>query len=147
GRIHAGEFQAAGSDRPGPKPGIAVFSLNPRGVYRVRELEGLEWLEHGFGTRLSDVPAIFPQLTTLKQVHSAICVRASGAPGVLGEGDALLENSPGAVVAVKTADCVPILLVDERQRAVAAIHAGWRGVVAGIAESAVRAMKEQFGTD
>jgi YfiH family protein len=65
---------------------------------------------------------------------------------VLGEGDALLENSGGAVVAVKTADCVPILLADERTRAVAAVHAGWRGTEAGIVSGAVRMMAERFGT-
>ena len=72
-------------------------------------------------------------------------MRAAGRGGVLGEGDALLENTPGSVVAVKTADCLPILLVDERQRAVAAVHAGWRGTVAGIAQRAVEAMRAEFG--
>jgi len=64
----------------------------------------------------------------------------------LGECDALLENTPGAVVAVKTADCLPILLVDERRRAVAAVHAGWRGVAGQIAERSVQSMREQFDT-
>ncbi len=71
---------------------------------------------------------------------------AAGRGGVLGEGDALLEDTPGSVVAVKTADCLPILLVDERHRAVAAVHAGWRGTVAGIAQRAVEAMGAQFGS-
>jgi hypothetical protein len=65
---------------------------------------------------------------------------------VLGEGDALLENTSGSVVAIKTADCLPILLVDDRHRAVAAVHAGWRGTVAGIAQRAVEAMRAQFGS-
>jgi YfiH family protein len=65
---------------------------------------------------------------------------------MLGEGDALLENVPGAVVAVKTADCIPVLLIDERLRAVAAVHAGWRGTAARIAAAAVAAMRERFGT-
>ena len=71
---------------------------------------------------------------------------AEGRAGELGTGDALLENTPGAVVAVKTADCIPILLVDERSRAVAAVHAGWRGTVARIAEAAVAAMRDRFGS-
>jgi YfiH family protein len=73
-------------------------------------------------------------------------VAAEGRAGLLGEGDALLENRPGGVVAVKTADCIPILLVDERLHAVAAVHAGWRGTAARIAAEAVTAMAGRFGT-
>jgi YfiH family protein len=104
------------------------------------------WLIHGFGTRLADIPAQFENLATLKQIHSSTCVAAEGRCGVLGQGDALLENTPGAAVAVKTADCIPILLVDERRRAVAAVHAGWRGSAARIATEAVTHMHARFGT-
>lgn len=124
-----------------------MFYRDEIDVYRVTELEAFEWLVHGFGTRLSDVPDLFGNLATLKQIHSATCVPAVGRPGLLGEGDALLENMPGAVVAVKTADCLPILLVDERRRAVAAVHAGWRGTVAHIAARAAEAMGARFGTE
>lgn len=123
-----------------------MFYRDPFDVYRLTELEAFEWLVHGFGTRLSDVPGGFPNLATLKQIHSASCVPAGGRSGVLGEGDALLENTPGAVVAVKTADCIPVLLVDERLRAVAAVHAGWRGTAARIAVKAVESMAARFGT-
>jgi YfiH family protein len=123
-----------------------VFYLDRRQIYRVSELDSISWLLHGFGTRLAEVPRLFGQLATLKQVHSTGCVLAAGRAGELGHGDALLENVPGAVVAVKTADCVPILLVDERLRAVSAVHAGWRGTVAGIAGAAVRAMQARFGS-
>jgi hypothetical protein len=116
-------------------------------IYRVEELDALPWLVHGFGTRNADIPGLFANLATLKQIHSSTCLPAGGRAGVIGEGDALLENSPGAVVAVKTADCIPILLVDERHRAVAAVHAGWRGTAAGIAGRAVEAMRERFGAE
>jgi hypothetical protein len=89
---------------------------------------------------------MFGNLATLKQIHSSTCVDAAGRHGVLGRGDALLENTPGSVVAIKTADCIPILLADARLRAVAAVHAGWRGTVARIAERAVAAMGERYGT-
>ena len=117
-----------------------MFYLDANQTYRVSELDEFEWLVHGFGTRQADVPARFARLATLKQVHSAECVTAGGRAGVLGTGDALIESAPGAVVAVKTADCVPVLLIDPAHRAVAAVHAGWRGTVARIVPSAVAAM-------
>ena len=123
-----------------------MFYRDPQNIYRVSELDAFPWLVHGFGTRLADVPACFAQLATLKQIHSSSCVAAEGRAGILGEGDALIENQPGSVVAVKTADCIPILLVDEGRRAVAAVHAGWRGTVAKIAAEAVAAMGRRFGT-
>ena len=122
------------------------FYLDDRHVYRVSELDTLPWLLHGFGTRHSDIPGLFANLATVKQVHSAVCVAACGRSGVLGQGDALIEDTPDAVVAVKTADCVPILLVGERNRAVAAVHAGWRGTAAGIVVRAVESMAGRFGT-
>ncbi len=124
-----------------------MFYLDERQIYRCTELDSLDWLLHGFGTRSADVPALFSQLATVKQVHSATCLAAEGRRGVVGEGDALLENQAGSVVAVKTADCMPILLADDRTRSVAAVHAGWRGTVAQIVPEAVRAMRERFGTN
>jgi YfiH family protein len=118
-----------------------VFYKDFREVYRVSELDELPWLVHGFGTRRAEVPA---NLTTLKQIHSSTCVVAGGRAGVLGEGDALLENTPGSAIAVKTADCVPILLVDPRHHAVAAVHAGWRGTAAEIVRRAVEHLRREF---
>jgi polyphenol oxidase len=112
-------------------------------LYRVPELSAFEWLVHGFGTRTAQIPA---SITTVKQIHSATCIFAQGRSGILGEGDALLDNTPGSTLAIKTADCVPVLLVDERLRAVAAVHAGWRGTVAKIAPHAVAAMSQRFGS-
>jgi hypothetical protein len=123
-----------------------MFYLDENNAYRVSEWDEMEWLVHGFGTRNADIPARFPRLATLKQIHSAECVMAAGRQGVLGNGDALLESTPGAVVAVRTADCVPILLVDPAHRAVAAVHSGWRGTVADIAGRAVAAMGTRFGS-
>jgi polyphenol oxidase len=123
-----------------------LFYKDSRNIYRVRELDALEWLAHGFGGRGADVPAMFANLATAYQIHSAECIFAEGRSGVLGEGDALLENTPGAIVAVKTADCLPIILADERHKAVGVVHAGWRGSAAGIAQRAVKRMQERFGT-
>jgi YfiH family protein len=126
---------------------VLLFYLDSLHIYRVSELDALPWLVHGFGTRRSDIPGMFSQLASLKQIHSSECVAAGGRSGVLGEGDALLENVEGGIVAVKTADCVPILLVDDAHCAVAAVHAGWRGTAAGIVGKAIAAMRERFGSE
>jgi polyphenol oxidase len=120
-----------------------MFQKDDNQIYRVSELEALPWLTHGFGTRLSAIPI---EVTTVKQIHSADCIFAEGRRGNLGQGDALLDNTPGAALAVKTADCVPILLADERTHTVAAVHAGWRGTVAGIVGRAVDSLRARFRT-
>ena len=60
--------------------------------------------------------------------------------------DALMTNVAGVCIGVSTADCIPLLLCDAEHHAVCAIHAGWRGTVARIAEHAVAAMAEAYGT-
>ena len=59
--------------------------------------------------------------------------------------DALVTNREGICLMVLSADCVPVLLYDPEKRVVAAVHAGWRGTVAGIAGKTVAVMKEKFG--
>jgi YfiH family protein len=123
-----------------------VFYKDSQNIYRVRPLEAFDWLVHGFGTRWSDSFGSCGNLATLRQIHSANVVYAEGRCGSLGEGDALIENTPGVLLAVKTADCVPILLVDPRLRAVAAVHAGWRGTAQKIAARAILEMQTKFGS-
>lgn len=60
--------------------------------------------------------------------------------------DALITNVPSTCIGVSTADCVPLLLFDPEHRAVAAIHAGWRGTASRIAQRTVEKMKEAFHT-
>jgi YfiH family protein len=60
--------------------------------------------------------------------------------GVCGEGDALWTDLAGLALSVVTADCVPVVLADPVAGRVAAVHAGWRGVVAGVVAEAVRAL-------
>lgn len=62
-------------------------------------------------------------------------------------GDALVTNHPDVLLSIRTADCHPILLADPRRRAVAAIHAGWRGTLARIAEKTVGVMRAVFGSN
>jgi polyphenol oxidase len=60
--------------------------------------------------------------------------------------DALVTDQPGVTVAVRTADCVPVLVHDPRRRVVAAIHAGWRGAVAGVVPKTMALMATRFGS-
>lgn len=66
--------------------------------------------------------------------------------GPQGEGDALTSNRPGIGLTIRTADCLPILIADPQNRAVAAVHAGWRGVVSEVACKAIHVMCQQFGS-
>jgi YfiH family protein len=113
-------------------------------VYRAETLVRLDWLEHGFGTRLSDgwVPR---EPAWVKQVHSARWIEAE-TPGCLGEADALLTVTPGLFVSVRTADCVPVLIADARRHAVAAVHAGWHGTADAIVKEVVKALAERYGS-
>lgn len=98
------------------------------------------------------------QPVTLKQVHSALVRAIREEDGVFegklqtADGKAVLEadgavtNLPGVMLGVQTADCVPVLIADVNRRVVAAIHAGWRGTVARIAEQGVARMQEEYGS-
>ena len=59
--------------------------------------------------------------------------------------DAVVTDVPQTCIGVSTADCIPVLLHNERRRVVAAIHAGWRGTVAGIVLKCISVMKERYG--
>lgn len=122
-----------------------MFRLDSSHVYRAERLEQFSWLQHGFGTRLSAGWPDAAGLATAKQIHSDQVLKATH-PGHFGPGDALISEQPGVTVAIRTADCLPVVIVDPRTRAVAAVHAGWRGVVAQIAPKAVEAMQAEFGS-
>lgn len=62
------------------------------------------------------------------------------------DGDALISNATGFVLAVQVADCVPILIADKKTRAVAAVHAGWRGTCAGVTTATIDALTREFGS-
>jgi hypothetical protein len=84
-------------------------------------------------------------LVPLKQFHSAVVHFFDQAPSGPLRGDASFTNTPGLLLGVQTADCVPILLADPKKRVIAAIHAGWRGALARIAEKTVGEMRMEFG--
>lgn len=114
-------------------------------MYRSDALGQIPWLEHGFGTRSSAGWPNTTRLATVRQIHSNRVVVADR-PGDLGEGDALVTNLPGLTLAVRTADCLPILIADTKSRAVAAVHAGWRGTAQQIVLETLRVMAKEFET-
>jgi len=86
-----------------------------------------------------------PNVITAKQVHGskAMIVTAKNADTTL-SCDALLTNERGVTVGVRTADCLPVLFCDEKATAVAASHAGWRGLAGGILQSTVNQFENAF---
>jgi YfiH family protein len=86
------------------------------------------------------------QLVTLRQIHSDLVHVLDAAAAEALQGDAIVTSTPGLLLAVQTADCVPILLADTRRRIVAAVHAGWRGTLARIVAKTVGHMRMSFGT-
>jgi YfiH family protein len=125
----------------------ASFRLGADGIYRCDALQQFLWQEHGFGTRRGNPPAD----VTLHQVHSNRVVNAndlrSDRTDGQTDGDALISDRPRESIGIRTADCVPILLLDAKNRAVAAVHAGWRGAATEITKQTLLALREAFGTN
>jgi YfiH family protein len=96
------------------------------------------------------------KLITLRQVHSDIIHhvdshhvdshQVGSEPDAPLTGDGLITATPGLLLAIQTADCFPIILVDAKRRAVGVFHAGWRGTVKRIVEKGVGEMHRWFGT-
>src|SRR5580658_8429782 len=90
------------------------------------------------------------RVVALRQIHSDIVHVVSAAEARQGEqalqGDALITREPGVLLTIQTADCIPILLADTRQRTVAAIHSGWRGTAQRVAAKTLGRMQMEFGT-
>jgi YfiH family protein len=88
-------------------------------------------------------------LITLRQIHSNVLFVAGvqdAARELPWRADGLMTDQPGLLLAVQTADCIPVLVADRKRRAVAAFHAGWRGTVKRIVESGVGRMRLEFGS-
>ena len=87
-------------------------------------------------------------LITLRQFHSSLQVvggKEDAARPQPWKGDGVITDKPGILLAVQTADCIPVLIADRKRRVVGAFHAGWRGTVKRIVETGVGRMRLQFG--
>lgn len=93
-----------------------------------------------------DKRAVWP-LVSARQVHSPAIHLVDSLPKHSLVGDGLVTATPGLALAVKTADCIPVLIADREQRAVGAFHAGWRGTVARVVEKGVGEMRRHFGSN
>lgn len=108
-------------------------------------------------TILCDVLEINPErLVFPKQTHTATVkiidadffdLDKEGQIHFLNETDAVITDIKNVCVAIKTADCVPVLLFDSRRNVVAAVHAGWRGTVQGIVSKTIQRMTKEYGTE
>ena len=89
-------------------------------------------------------------LISLRQIHSDLIHRfdrIEGVPEQMFVGDGIVTDTPGLVIAIQTADCLPVILVDPKRRAVGVFHAGWRGTVKRIVEKGVGEMRKEFGSN
>jgi polyphenol oxidase len=122
---------------------VTGYFIEKEGIYSCFLWAEFVWQKHGFGSRRANPEARL----TLRQVHSADIWKADGLGDREQAGDALVAGEPGSSIGVRTADCVPILLLDPVQRAVAAIHAGWRGTASEIATLAIARLHAEYGSD
>lgn len=127
--------------------------LGRRGGVSTGELGGLNV---GYGSdddrdaivenRARAIAAVLPgaELATVHQVHSAkaVAVESAWAQDERPHADAMVTDRPGLLLGILTADCAPVLLADADAGVIGAAHAGWRGALAGVTDSAIAAMEE-----
>lgn len=94
---------------------------------------------------LNQLGITIDQLAYSHQIHDNKILIADKPQGAEGY-DAIITNKPNVYVCVTIADCTPVLIYDTKNKAVAAIHAGWRGTVAKIVSETLKLMQVQYGT-
>lgn len=108
------------------------------------------WALHLRLERLADQLG-FPAVALARQVHGAavVCLEPTPEGGVRvpGEADGLLTGGGGLLLTVTAADCVPVYLLDPASSGLGLLHAGWRGIAAGVLRAGIRAMGGRFGAD
>ena len=106
--------------------------------------------DHGPWREVASAAGVPPErLVRVRQVHGAAICEARPAhalDAVLGEADILISDDPSLALAIQAADCVPLLIADPMTGAVAAAHAGWRGLAARVPQVAVEALARRYGS-
>jgi len=123
-------------------------------IITVPRLERLPFLRHGFGDSLwknKDLRLLAErqrfQLILLRQVHSDTVHFIEEMPQRILRGDAAVTLLPGLLLVIRTADCLPVLLVEGKKRLIGAVHCGWKGTSRRILEKVVLGMQEHYGAD
>ena len=126
----------------------------PEEFLTIPQFRRIPFLRHGFGNaqwkekdfaRREDWKDF--SLVWLDQVHSEIVHFIRKVPDKNLRGDALVTGLPLIFLIIKTADCLPILLVDQAGRAIAAVHCGWKGTLDRVVEKVVLGMKDHYGSE
>jgi YfiH family protein len=119
---------------------------------RIPRLEQIPYLILGFGIRKwkEDDYQNRPEwkdfkLVFLDQIHSDIIQVIDNIPEEKLKGDAMITGLPFLLLIIKTADCLPVLIVDESQKMVAAVHCGWRGTSKRVVQKVIQRMKDLYG--
>jgi YfiH family protein len=87
------------------------------------------------------------ELVTVRQIHSDLIHHISEIPCQPLAGDGMVTNVPGLLLGILSADCLPVIVVDSKKRAVGVFHAGWRGTAKRIVEKGVGEMHRWFGSN
>ncbi|MGB9892960.1 MAG: peptidoglycan editing factor PgeF [Candidatus Saccharicenans sp.] len=119
----------------------------------IDQLEKIPWLIHGFGLagfsqkdfKLDNRLISFTPVE-MKQEHSARVFFLDKAPSGRLSGDGLITSTPGLLLIIKTADCLPVFLVDTAHKTVAAVHCGWRSTYQKILLVAFNVMQQKIGS-
>lgn len=119
----------------------------------VPKLTDIPWLVHGFGDAgwsevdfLDFAASRDMRPVIMRQAHSDTVHRLDAAPAGKLEGDAQMTNVAGLLLVIRTADCLPVFLVDAENLVVAAVHCGWRGTQKRILERAILDMARFYGS-
>lgn len=139
---------------PGPAwPGIRILttqrlggvSRGPFGEFNLGDHVGDE-LDRVRRNRAILRQAVPEEPCWLRQVHGVVVHDADGVAGeTVPEADAAVTERQGRVLAVLTADCLPVVIADQAARTLCVAHAGWRGLASGVLEAGVAAVRERAG--
>ncbi|MFQ5722328.1 MAG: peptidoglycan editing factor PgeF [Candidatus Aminicenantales bacterium] len=120
-------------------------------ILTVPEFGKIPFLIHGFGNRYLKMED-FKQskqwqafkLISLQQIHSNIVHSVDKAPNHNLRGDALITNQPFLLLIIESADCLPVLMVEEKKKVIAAIHCGWKGTQKRIVQRVIQLLKSDY---